>query len=63
MGYSFTYIPVTIVKYEPGGTSMIKDNRYRFWAEGMSIKFLYDLKLSFKDLLKIVVYRRDRVLL
>ena len=55
-GCSFEYIPKTIVKYEPGGTSMRKENRIRFWKEGMAIKFMYGIKLSAKDFIKFIIY-------
>lgn len=54
---SFLYKPQIIVKYEPGGVSMKKENRIRFWKEGMSVKLLYGEKIINKDILKLIVYR------
>lgn len=54
--YSFQYIPEVIVEYEPGGVSMQKDNRVRFWREGMAIKYLYRLKISYKDVIKTIIF-------
>ncbi len=55
-GASFKYINEQIVKYEEGGVSMKKENRIRFWKEGMAVKLKYGLKVGLKDLVKFVVY-------
>ena len=54
--YSFAYIPQSIVLYEAGGTSMALKNRVRFWKEGMSVKLLYNLRITFKDVVKYLLY-------
>ena len=46
---SFIYIPKTIVEYEPGGVSMKKENKVAFWKEGLSVKMLYNIRLTIKD--------------
>ena len=56
-GFSFKFINEVIVKYEEGGTSMKRENRMRFWEEGMAIKFLYGIRVGIKDILKCVLYR------
>lgn len=56
-GFSFKYIDSVICNYEPGGTSMAKANRYRFFKEGLSIKLLYNIKTTLKDLIKFVLYK------
>lgn len=58
---SFLYIPQIIVKYEPGGVSMKKENRIRFWKEGMSVKLLYNIKIRIKDTVKIFIYRNIEI--
>lgn len=55
---TFSFFHDVIVKYEPGGVSMRKENRIGFWGEGLSVKVLYDLKITMKDILKLVIYRR-----
>jgi hypothetical protein len=35
---------------------MRKENRKRFWKEGMSVKMMYGLKFSIKDLIKYIYY-------
>ena len=55
--YGFKYIDKIIVNYEPGGTSMKKENRLRFWREGMSIKMLYGINLELKDYVKLILYK------
>ena len=54
---SYKYVPDIIVDYEMGGTSMKKSNRATFWKEGMSIKFLYNIPLHTKDIIKVVIFR------
>lgn len=54
---SYLYYPRVIVSYEPGGTSMQSSNRKRFWNEGMSVKHLYNIPLTYKDVLKTVIYK------
>jgi glycosyltransferase involved in cell wall biosynthesis len=56
LGYKFKFIPEPIVKYEEGGRSMNKKNRFAFWKEGMAIKFAYRLDITFKDLIKFFLY-------
>lgn len=55
-GATFKYIPEVIVKYEPGGVSMKKENRVRFWKEGMSVKYMYGLPIVFKDIIKTFIF-------
>lgn len=55
-GFKFVYVPEVIVKYEPGGASMKKENRMKFWKEGISVKMLYGLKICFKDIVKMIKY-------
>jgi glycosyltransferase involved in cell wall biosynthesis len=57
MGAIFHYIPKVIVEYEPGGTSMKKENRMTFWKEGMAVKMLYNINYTLKDLLKMILWR------
>ena len=54
--FTFMYIPHDIVLYEAGGTSMAVKNRVRFWKEGMAIKFMYNIKVTLKDIAKFFVY-------
>ena len=56
-GFSFCFIPEIIVEYEPGGVSMAQENRKKFWREGMSVKMLYNIPISLKDMVKFFVYR------
>lgn len=56
LGYNFKFIPDYIVKYEEGGKSMNKKNRYLFWKEGITVKFIYGLQITFKDILKFLLY-------
>lgn len=56
---SFKYINECIVKYEEGGTSMQLENRVRFWKEGLAVKLQYGLKISFKDIVKMILYRNN----
>lgn len=60
MLYSFAYIPRDIVIYEIGGKSMAKKNRVRFWKEGMSIKLLYNVKVSIKDIVKFLLFMKKK---
>ncbi len=53
---TFKYVNRIISEYEPGGISMVKENRHRFWREGMSIKFLYEIPFSWKDFIKWIYY-------
>ena len=53
---SFKYLPKDVVLYEAGGTSMALGNRPRFWKEGISVKFLYNIKISAKDVVKFLFY-------
>lgn len=53
---TYHFIPQVIVSYEPGGKSMISSNRKKFWKEGMSVKYLYDIPLTYKDKIKAVLY-------
>ena len=55
-GCSFKYINEVIVKYEEGGTSMKKENRIKFWREGMAVKFRYGLRIGIKDFIKFILY-------
>lgn len=54
---TFQYIPQVICDYEIGGKSMQKSNRIKFWTEGMAIKYLYKMKITYKDIIKGVVYK------
>ncbi|MDI4650325.1 glycosyltransferase family 2 protein [Cohnella hashimotonis] len=54
---SHRYIPEVIVSYETGGKSMLKSNRKQFWKEGMSVKYLYSIPFTVKDVIKMVIYR------
>lgn len=58
--YSFKYIPQTVVLYEAGGTSMALKNRPRFWQEGMTVKFLYNIKVTCKDYIKFLLFSNKR---
>ena len=53
---TFYYINDHIVNYEPGGTSMKPENKRKFWLEGMSVKLMYNIKSSFKDIVKLCIY-------
>ena len=55
-GFSFIYIPRVIAFYEADGISMRKENRVKFWKEGMSVKFLYNIPCNIKDFLKMLIY-------
>lgn len=55
-GYKFRYIPMIIAHYEAGGISMKKENRKRFWQEGMAVKYLYGLRIEYKDYFKFFYY-------
>ncbi|KGX90996.1 glycosyltransferase family 2 protein [Pontibacillus marinus] len=54
---TYKYVPETIVSYEAGGKSMLIENRKKFWKEGMSIKHLYNIPITYKDMVKAVIYR------
>lgn len=56
--FSFDYIPKDIVLYEEDGVSMKKENRVKFWKEGLSVKILYNIEFSFKDWIKCLLYIR-----
>lgn len=58
-GATFKYVDKVIVKYEEGGVSMKKENRIRFWKEGMSVKFHYNLPVELKDYAKLLIYRKN----
>lgn len=53
--FTFSYIPIVIVKYEPGGISMLNSNKRLFWLEGISVKLLFKIKITFKDILKFLI--------
>ena len=55
---SFKYISQVIVNYEPGGVSMKPENRIKFWKEGMSIKYMYGLQVTIKDMIKTILWLR-----
>lgn len=59
-GYKFEYIPRVVVQYEPGGVSMKKENRIRFWKEGMAVKFMYRRAFDIKDFIKLFFYANDK---
>lgn len=54
---TYYFNPKIIVSYEPGGKSMMKSNRKKFWNEGMAVKYLYSIPLTYKDKIKTVLYK------
>ncbi len=56
-GMRFLNIPVPLVVYEGNGISTLKDYRHRNWREALSVKLLYGIPLSCKDVMKMVIIK------
>ena len=56
-GMSHLIMPITLVEYEGNGISTLKKYRYRNWEEALSVKLLYGIPLSYKDVMKMAIIK------